>query len=90
MSREWSSTRSAPILAHQSRDGAREAVAGTYDTITPDQLLCFAGAEEGIYIASHVLLGRDDHAIVVTPNYQAAETVPLSISTPGRRWKVLP
>ncbi len=34
---------------------------------------------EGIYIASHVLLEAGDHAIVVTPNYQAAETVPLSI-----------
>ena len=57
----------------------RDAIAATYDAIAPDQLLCFAGAEEGIYIASHVLLGADDHAIVVTPNYQAAETVPLSI-----------
>ena len=26
-----------------------------------------------------VLLGPDDHAVVVTPNYQAAETVPLSL-----------
>jgi aspartate/methionine/tyrosine aminotransferase len=47
----------------------REAIAGTYDT----------RVEEGIYIAMRVLLGADDHAIVVTPNYQSAETVPLAI-----------
>ena len=39
----------------------------------------FAGAEEGLYVAMQVLLGPGDHAIVVTPNYQAAETVPLSL-----------
>jgi aspartate/methionine/tyrosine aminotransferase len=57
----------------------RSAIAATYDAIRPDQLLCFAGAEEGIYVAMRVLLGADDHAIVITPNYQAAETIPLGI-----------
>ncbi len=54
-------------------------IAATYDAITPDQLLCFAGAQEGIYVAMRTLLGADDHCIVVTPNYQSAETIPLSI-----------
>ena len=54
-------------------------IAGTYDTITDQHLLCFAGAEEGIYVAMRVLLKADDHAVVVTPSYQAVETVPLSI-----------
>src|SRR5919198_4368568 len=27
----------------------------------------------------HALLGTDDHAVVLTPNYQAAESIPLSI-----------
>jgi aspartate/methionine/tyrosine aminotransferase len=57
----------------------RQEIAATYDTVTPENLLCFAGAEEGIYIAMKVLLTAEDHAIVVTPNYQAAETIPLSI-----------
>lgn len=57
----------------------RAEIAGTYDERTADDILCFAGAEEGLYIAANVLLTRGDHAIVVTPNYQAAETVPLSI-----------
>ena len=57
----------------------RREIAGTYETVEADDLLCFAGAEEAIYIAMKVLLTPDDHAIVVTPNYQAAETIPLSI-----------
>jgi aspartate/methionine/tyrosine aminotransferase len=44
-----------------------------------EDILCFAGAEEAIYIAMQVLLSPDDHCIVTTPNYQAAETLPLSI-----------
>jgi aspartate/methionine/tyrosine aminotransferase len=57
----------------------RAQIAGTYDTVEARHLLCFAGAEEGIYVAMRVLLNPDDHAIVITPTYQAAETIPLSI-----------
>lgn len=57
----------------------RAAVAATYDGAGPEDVLCFAGAEEGLYCAMHALLGKDDHAIVVTPNYQSAEQVPLSL-----------
>lgn len=57
----------------------RSAIADTYDAIGEDRVLCLAGAQEGIYIASQVLLEPGDHAIVITPNYQSAETVPLSI-----------
>ncbi|RZQ62439.1 aminotransferase class I/II-fold pyridoxal phosphate-dependent enzyme [Amycolatopsis suaedae] len=57
----------------------REAIAATYDHAAPADVLCFAGAEEALYLAMNVLLDRDDHAVVVTPNYQAAETVPLAL-----------
>ncbi len=57
----------------------RRTVAGTYDTLDAADILCFAGAEEGIFAAMHALLEKDDHAIVVTPNYQSAETLPLGI-----------
>jgi len=43
-----------------------EAISQTYDTIKPDEILCFAGAEEGVYTAMRVL-------------HQAAETIPLDI-----------
>ncbi len=57
----------------------REEISKTYDTVAPSDILCFAGAEEGVYAAMRVLLDKDDHAIVVVPNYQAAETLPLDI-----------
>ena len=57
----------------------REAIAETYDGLDAADVLCFAGAEEALYLAMQVLLGPDDHAVVLTPNYQAAETVPLSL-----------
>jgi len=57
----------------------RQAISEMYSTATADDVICFAGAEEALFLAMQVLLDRDDHAIVITPNYQAAETVPLSI-----------
>lgn len=57
----------------------REVIASLYSSIEARDVLCFAGAGEGIYVAMHVLLEKADHAIVITPNYQSAETVPLSI-----------
>jgi aspartate/methionine/tyrosine aminotransferase len=61
------------------RPSLRRAIADTYERIEVDDVLTFAGAEEGIFAAMQVLLSPDDHAIVITPNYQAAETIPLSI-----------
>ncbi|WP_431899041.1 aminotransferase class I/II-fold pyridoxal phosphate-dependent enzyme [Nonomuraea sp. bgisy101] len=57
----------------------RQAIAGTYTHADADDVICFAGAQEALYVAMQVLLGPDDHAVVVTPNYQSAETVPLSL-----------
>ncbi|WP_328615421.1 aminotransferase class I/II-fold pyridoxal phosphate-dependent enzyme [Amycolatopsis sp. NBC_00355] len=57
----------------------REAIAATHTGVAPEDVLCFAGAEEGLYLAMRTLLEPGDHVVVVTPNYQAAETIPLSI-----------
>ena len=35
----------------------RDAIAATYETAALEDILCFAGAEEGIYAAMRVLLG---------------------------------
>lgn len=56
----------------------REAIAASYERVESEDVLCFAGAQEGIYVAMLTLLGRGDHAVVVTPNYQAAETIALA------------
>ena len=57
----------------------REAIAGTYLRQSPSDILCFAGASEGIFAVNNVILDSDSHAIVVTPNYQSHETLPLAI-----------
>lgn len=49
----------------------RQAIASTYDTIEPDKVLTFAGAEEAIFAVMNVLLEPGDHAIVVWPGYQS-------------------
>jgi aspartate/methionine/tyrosine aminotransferase len=68
----YTQTRGLPAL--------REEIAATYDNVEPEDVLCFAGAEEAIYLAMQVLLGPTDHAVVLTPNYQAAETLPLALT----------
>lgn len=57
----------------------RDAIAATYASQKPRDILCFAGASEGIFAANNVILDHDSHAIVVTPNYQSHETLPLAI-----------
>ncbi|MFX0545289.1 pyridoxal phosphate-dependent aminotransferase [Roseovarius sp. S1116L3] len=57
----------------------RDTIAQTYARQTADDILCFAGASEGIFAANNVLLSKGDHAIVITPNYQSHETLPLLI-----------
>ena len=57
----------------------REAIATTFESRHADDVLCFAGASEGIFAANNVLLNASSHAIVVTPNYQSHETLPVAI-----------
>ena len=57
----------------------RAEIATTYDAMRAENILCLAGAGEGIYAVAKVLLNADDHVIVPIPNYQSAETVPLSV-----------
>jgi aspartate/methionine/tyrosine aminotransferase len=57
----------------------RAAIAATYQGLVPEDVIAFAGAEEGIFCAMHALLDKDSHAVIVTPNYQSSETLPLSI-----------
>lgn len=56
-----------------------ETIATTFETRSASEILCFAGASEGIFAANTVILDKDSHAIVVTPNYQSHETLPVAI-----------
>ena len=49
----------------------RAEIATLYDTLEPDDILVFAGAEEAIFCLSNVLLGPGDHAVVTWPGYQS-------------------
>jgi aspartate/methionine/tyrosine aminotransferase len=49
----------------------RREIAALYDTVDPDGVLVFAGAEEAIFCLANVLLGPGDHAIVTWPGYQS-------------------
>lgn len=57
-------------------DRLRTAIAGTYSTCTPEDVLAFAGAEEAIFWVMQLLAGPGDHVVVTVPNYQAIESVP--------------
>lgn len=49
----------------------RREIAGLYAGLEPDDVLVFAGAEEGIFCLVNVLLGPGDHAVVTWPGYQS-------------------
>lgn len=59
----------------------RQTIADTFTHRTPAEILCFAGASEGIFAANTAILDKDSHAIVITPNYQSHETLPSAICT---------
>ena len=59
-------------------DEFRAAVASTYGTVTPLDVLAFAGAEEALFWAMRLTLEPGDHAVLPVPNYQAMESVPLA------------
>jgi len=54
----------------------REEVTHLYSSLKSDQILTFAGAEEGIYCTMRVLIEPGDHVIVVDPCYQSLVTLP--------------
>jgi aspartate/methionine/tyrosine aminotransferase len=53
----------------------RNEIAALYDTIEPDEVLTFAGAEEAIFCLANVLVGGGDHVIVTWPAYQSLHEV---------------
>lgn len=55
----------------------RQAVAQKlYPTLSAENILMFAGAEDGIFCALHTLVEANKHAIVLTPCYQSLLEIP--------------
>jgi len=57
----------------------REAIAGLYDDVSPDEIITFAGAEEAVFLYMHAALSAGDHAVVVWPAYQSLHEVARSL-----------
>jgi aspartate/methionine/tyrosine aminotransferase len=57
-------------------DRLRAAIAATYTSCEPDDVLAFAGAEEAMFWALQLLVEPGDHVVVTVPNYQSLENVP--------------
>jgi len=57
----------------------RAEIARLYETVTPDDVMTFVGAEEGIFLAMHAVLSPGDHVVVMWPAYQSLYEVARSI-----------
>ena len=57
----------------------RDEIASLYATVARDDVITFAGAEEGVFVAMHALLRPGDHVVVEWPAYQSLHEVARSI-----------
>lgn len=53
----------------------RAEIANLYPGLTPDDVITFAGAEEGVFLCMQALVGPGDHAVVAWPAYQSLHEV---------------
>jgi aspartate/methionine/tyrosine aminotransferase len=65
----------------------RQEISRIYVTISPEQVLVHAGAEEAIYLFMHAMLEAGDHLIVHWPCYQSLFEVAQSIGCQVTRWE---
>lgn len=68
----------------------REAVAGLYETISPDDVLVHVGAEEAIFTFMKALLVPGDPVVVTTPCYQSLTDVAESLGGRIVPWRCDP
>lgn len=74
----------------------RKEIAKLYSHIDSEQVLTFAGAEEGIYCTMRTLIEPEDHVIVIDPCYQSLRALPESFGAhvagilldPEKRWQL--
>lgn len=57
----------------------RQAIAGLYRGLGPDDVIVVAGAEEGIFLTMHAMVERGDEVVVVTPAYQSLVSLPRAL-----------
>jgi len=70
----------------QGNPALRKEISNLYENIKSENILVFAGAEEGIFICMNILLKKGDHIIVQFPAYQSLYSVALSIGCEVTKW----
>ncbi len=68
----------------------REEISKLYTNTAPDDIIVFAGAEEGIFIFMNVLLEHGDEIIVQAPCYQSLTEVAEGLGCSVKRWLMDP
>ena len=59
-------------------DGLRQAIAGTYVSLRPEDVLAFAGAQEALFWLFQDSAGPGDHVLLTVPGYQSIESLALA------------
>ncbi len=59
-------------------DGLRQAIAGTYVSLRPEDVLVFAGAQEALFWLFQDSAGPGDHVVLTVPGYQSIESLALA------------
>ena len=59
-------------------DGLRQAIAGTYVSLRPEDVLAFAGAQEALFWLMQETAGPGDHVLITVPGYQSIESLALA------------
>ncbi len=59
-------------------DGLRQAIAATYVNLAPEDVLAFAGAQEGLFWLFQESAGPGDHVLLTVPGYQSIESLALA------------
>jgi aspartate/methionine/tyrosine aminotransferase len=67
----------------------RKEIASLYEGIAADDILVFAGAEEGIFLFMNAVLSSGDHLIVHSPCYQSLISVAAAAGCRVTRWDAL-
>jgi aspartate/methionine/tyrosine aminotransferase len=71
--RQWTEL----ALDYSTPDGSpalRALVAARHERLSADDIVCCAGAQEALTASAHALLAPGDHAVIVLPIYQPAES----------------
>ncbi len=77
-------------LGYTESSGApylRQTIAGIYQAITPDDVLVFSSAEEGIFVFYNALIAATDHVIVESPCYESAFEIARCTGASVSKWQ---